>query len=221
MATIYRVVLATVILPATTAFAYSNTDPHHRFAWGENIGWTNWYEANDGADGVGFEEAFLAGYIWAENVGWINVGDGTPADGVHYANLDHTDFGVNVDANGDLFGLAWGENIGWMNFDTRDKGQQRARIDDIEWRYRGYVWGENMGWINLDDAVHYVGLWPCPGDLDGNGFRNVTDFTLFAHAYVSQAGDPNYDPLADLDGDGFVNITDFSLFAAVYGEPCP
>ena len=62
---------------------------------------------------------------------------------------------------------------------------------------------------------------PCPGDLDGDGFRNVTDFTLFTAAYGSEVGDPNYDPAADLNGDGFVNVTDFTEFAAVYGTACP
>lgn len=60
----------------------------------------------------------------------------------------------------------------------------------------------------------------CPGDLDGDGLRNATDFTLFAAAYGSQLGEPNYNPLADMDGDGFVNVSDFTLFADVYGLPC-
>jgi hypothetical protein len=66
-----------------------------------------------------------------------------------------------------------------------------------------------------------VGPPPCPGDLDGDGVRNVTDFGLFADAYGSSLGDANYNPDADLDGDGSVNVTDFSLFAAVFGVPCP
>jgi hypothetical protein len=61
----------------------------------------------------------------------------------------------------------------------------------------------------------------CPGDLNGDGFRNLTDFTMFAAAYGSQIGQPNYNPDADLNGDGFVNVTDFTLFAGFYGVPCP
>jgi hypothetical protein len=61
----------------------------------------------------------------------------------------------------------------------------------------------------------------CPGDLNGDGFRNVSDFTLFAAAYGSQLGDPNYSPAADMDGNGFINVSDFTLFAAVFGVPCP
>lgn len=62
---------------------------------------------------------------------------------------------------------------------------------------------------------------PCPGDLNGDGFRNATDLSCFATAYRSQVGDPNYNPDADLTADGFVNITDFTQFASYYGVPCP
>lgn len=61
----------------------------------------------------------------------------------------------------------------------------------------------------------------CPGDLDADGYRNVTDFTAFAGAYSSQRSDPNYNPAADLDGDGYVNVTDFTVFAGYYLVPCP
>jgi hypothetical protein len=60
----------------------------------------------------------------------------------------------------------------------------------------------------------------CPGDLNGDGYRNATDFTLFAMAYGSHLGDPNYNPAADLNGDGYVNVSDFTLFASHYGQPC-
>jgi hypothetical protein len=62
---------------------------------------------------------------------------------------------------------------------------------------------------------------PCPGDLDGDGVRDLTDFTLFAAAYGSVVGDANYNLCADLDGDGVVDLTDFGLFAAGYGVACP
>jgi hypothetical protein len=62
---------------------------------------------------------------------------------------------------------------------------------------------------------------PCPGDLDGDGVRDLTDFALFAAAYGSVVGAANYNLCADLDGDGVVDLTDFGLFAAGYGVPCP
>ncbi len=149
------ILLASCVL-ITPVLAQSNIDPDHKFAWGENIGWTNWRDADDAAQGVVVNDSFLAGYIWAENVGWINVGNG-PLDGETYANIDDTDFGVNVDiGTGYLSGYGWAENVGWVDFDTSSLGSDRARFDTVEGRFRGYVWGENVGWVNLDDATHFV-----------------------------------------------------------------
>ena len=121
-----RVSLMLVVSLASVgrAAAQSNIDPAHKYAWGENIGWTNWRDANGGVDGVlvdGINQC-LSGYIWCENAGWLDVGDG----GCPYGNTTGLDFGVNIDANGDLFGYAWGENIGWVNFDTRTHAPDQA-----------------------------------------------------------------------------------------------
>jgi hypothetical protein len=72
----------------------------------------------------------------------------------------------------------------------------------------------------VDMAYHHPGP-ACFGDLNGDGYRNVSDFTLFAGAYGSHIGDVDYNPDADLNGNGFVNATDFTLFAGFYGVPCP
>jgi len=160
--------------------AQSNIDPTDKYAWGENVGWTNWRDADGGAAGVVAGDHFLSGYIWGENVGWINVGDGTPGDDCGglpcYANLDDTDFGVNVDADGTLFGYAWGENIGWINFDTSTLGGDRALFDRCQRQFFGYAWGENVGWINLEDPTHFVALEPCGcTDCNTNGVPDDCD----------------------------------------------
>jgi hypothetical protein len=61
----------------------------------------------------------------------------------------------------------------------------------------------------------------CPGDINADGFRNVTDFTLFAGAFGTERSEPAYDAGADLNGDGFINVTDFTQFAGNYGTACP
>ncbi|MGE3165413.1 MAG: hypothetical protein AB7O52_10950 [Planctomycetota bacterium] len=153
-----------VLLPAVFAgagvSAQSNIEPANSFAWGENVGWTNWQEANGGLDGVRVEATFLGGFVWCENAGWLNLGDGTPGAGTSYANVNGTDFGVNIAPDGTLDGFGWGENIGWVNFDTSSLGANRARFDAVASRFRGYAWGENVGWINLDDATSFVGVIP-------------------------------------------------------------
>lgn len=68
-----------------------------------------------------------------------------------------------------------------------------------------------------------VGCCQCPGDLaiPCDGYVNVTDFTVFASAYNSSVGTPNYNRCADLNDDDYVNITDFTAFASYYLQPCP
>ncbi len=158
----YTVAVATVLVGVMVS-GVTNVDSTFKYGWGENIGWTNWRDANGGADGVHHHGSFLSGYIWGENVGFINLGDGTPGGGNAYANVNGADFGVNVLGGGNLSGLGWGENIGWINFDTAaalGPFTQQARFDAAANRFRGYAWGENVGWINLDDATNYVGVLP-------------------------------------------------------------
>jgi hypothetical protein len=214
MRTLHLTALAALVV-SQAAVAQVEIDPAHRFAWGENTGWTNWRDAGDPAasQGVRVHASFLSGFVWGENVGWIHVGSGTPADGVRYSNLDASDFGVNVDGNGDLFGLAWGENIGWIQFDTRSKGEQRARFDRAARRFRGFVWGENVGWINLDDPEQFVGTLPdgtlvvfVRGDANASGDIDISDaihtlgclFLGSACTECPDAGDANDDGDYDL-----------------------
>ncbi len=206
-------------------FGQTNIDPAHKFAWQENCGWLNWRDADTGAAGVFAGIDFLSGYVWAENLGWINVGDGTPVaacDGIPcYGNLDGTDFGVNVDADGALFGLAWGENVGWINFDTRaalGPYQQEARLDLCANTLAGYVWGENIGWINLDHATHFVGLGPdcAPGDVACDGVFGLSDYSAFEA--VLMGPDVLVDcPVFDADADGDVDLWDFADYQAAFG----
>ena len=187
----------------------------HKHCWGENIGFMNWADANDGDQAVKVSQTYLAGNIWGENVGWINVGD-TPADGGTYKNDTGEDHGVNIDPNGDLWGYAWGENVGWINFNTRDAltphGQQ-ARFDGV--RFRGFAWGENVGWINLDDDEVYVAIeGACLADCDGDGQLNILDFVCFQNLFQSGSLE------ADCNGDGQLNILDFVCFQNLFQSGC-
>jgi hypothetical protein len=218
-------------MAAGTVRAQTNIDPAQKFAWGENIGWTNWHDAGDpdGAQGVRVADTFLSGFIWAENAGWINLGDGTPANGVHYANVNGTDFGVNRDPNTDeFFGYAWGENVGWLNFDggALANPPNPARIDVSNCTLAGFVWAENCGWLNLDDANAYVALEAavCTGGVLGDlncdgivGFDDINPFVLAISdpaAYVATY--PDCDILnGDCNGDGFVDFDDINAFVVL------
>lgn len=180
-----------LLLSVSSAAGQSNIAQVHKYAWGENIGWTNWRDANDALDGVVVGEEFLSGYIWCENVGWVNVGNGNGP----YGNNDDTDFGVNIEPSGDLNGYAWGENIGWVNFDTSSVAPDQARYDFDAGRFRGYAWGENVGWINLDDEVHYVATCrassqpepdPAPDPSD-SGFGTKNRYLTFVAGDAGQS----------------------------------
>ncbi|MEM7166737.1 MAG: hypothetical protein AAF581_14820 [Planctomycetota bacterium] len=159
--------LLSFVLGSQPVSAQSNIDPADKFGWGENIGWTNWFDANGGVDGVFVDSTFLSGFVWCENVGWLNLGDGTPGGGTSYANVNGSDFGVNIATDGTLSGFGWGENIGWVNFDTTSLGSSRARFDAPAGRFRGFAWGENVGWISLDDSTSFVGVdLPAPANDD-------------------------------------------------------
>lgn len=60
---------------------------------------------------------------------------------------------------------------------------------------------------------------PCPGDLNGDGIVDDSDFALFAAAYnLLDCNDSQMPPgcPADLNHDGFVDDADFVLFANAY-----
>jgi len=56
----------------------------------------------------------------------------------------------------------------------------------------------------------------CPGDANGDGVVNVTDFLLVLANWGAGPFEP---PGADTNGDGVVNVTDFLLVLAGWG-PC-
>ncbi len=203
---------------AGALLAQSNIDDTvpNKHAWGENIGWTNWHDADGGNDGVFIGSFVMSGFIWGENIGWINVGDDTPTIPPYYANVDGSDFGVNIDPNGDLHGLAWGENIGWINFDGGALAvpPQPARIEcappgELS-RLTGYVWGENVGWINLDslDVGKFVAVdvatTPIACDVNHDGEDNGGDIQLFVE-FVLTTATPDWRDICSGDVDGAAN----------------
>ncbi len=200
-----RIIVVALLIPMTVGgvlLAASNIDNAvpNKFAWCENVGWTNWRDANGGADGVNVGAYVLSGFVWGENIGWINVGDGTPGSvcsGIPcYANADGTDFGVNISPDGLLHGLAWGENIGWINFDggALATPAQPARIL-CTGRLSGYAWGENVGWINLSvvtpgQFVAVVSSFvPLLCDMNHDGVKNGIDIQSFVNRLLLGGAD--------------------------------
>lgn len=205
-----------------------NTVPD-KYAWSENAGWINWRDADGAADGVMVGNFVMRGYIWAENLGFINVGDGTPTSPPYYANANGTDFGVNIDPDGDLHGYAWGENVGWINFDggAMATPAQPARILCASLpgqplaRLTGYVWGENIGWVNLSEATagKFVAVdaasTPILCDVNQDGSKNGKDVQPFVTLLV--AGGASWRNVCAADqppANGTIDLGDVGAFVA-------
>lgn len=203
---------------AGVAVAETTVASGRKFAWGENIGWTNWRDADAGQQGARNYRTLMGGFVWGENIGWINLGSPANAVGGSYANTTGLNFGVNVDpSTGVCSGYAWGENVGWINFNTTPSvGAQGARYDWSTGRFLGYAWGENIGWINLNDANAFV--CSLPGDLNADGAVNTLDLTAFLGSF----GQPIVlGTRGDLNADGAVNTLDLTFFLGQFGKTCP
>ncbi len=210
-----------LVVPAALAQP-SNIVDGDKFSWSENCGWMNWRDAGSptSSQGVLVADTILSSFIWCENIGWINLGDGSPANGIAYANTAGDDFGVNVGLDGALTGLAWGENVGWLNFTLPETPQaQRPRLDDAGRRLRGYVWGVNIGWVNLDSGEpgKFVGVRICPADFNGDGILDPDDLSDYIGCFFALP------PCEDADGnrDGTVDPDDLSDFIGAYFTGCP
>ena len=57
----------------------------------------------------------------------------------------------------------------------------------------------------------------CKGDFDKDGDVDGSGLVIFADAFGSSSGGPDYNPVADFDGDGYVDENDLAAFAAAFG----
>jgi len=111
----------------------------NKLAFGANLGWLDW--RGDTNNGAVIGEYICSGYIYAANAGWINLGNGSPANGIRYQNNSASDFGLNVDSQGNLRGYAWGANIGWINFESWGA----PKFDLWSGRFSGHAYSANCG----------------------------------------------------------------------------
>ena len=194
-------ILAAVLgLGNSSTRAASTIDPANKHAYGANIGWIN--AQGDVANGAVIGQAFCSGHMYGANVGWIHLGDGTPVNGMAYANNSASDYGVNHDGVGNLVGYAYGANIGWINF---EQAHGKPKVDLMTGNLSGYIWGANVGWISLANAFAYVrtqtlGSGP---DVDGDG---IPDAWEYGHTNILTvlAGSGT-----DSDGDGVLDVDEY------------
>ena len=106
---------------------------------------------------------------------------------------------------------------------TTDRLLELERDDLKELKALRKAWAKAGGDFELTGGFWVVvrTIGDCPGDFNGDGQRNFTDFTVFSLAFNSAEGDPNWNPDCNLNGDGLINFTDFTNFSLVYQVPCP
>ena len=204
MKTLCLVLLAGALV-VPPSYAASTINTVNRFAYGANLGWMDW--RGDVANGAVIGAFVCSGHIYAANVGWISLGDGTPANGVRYANNSGADFGVNHDGAGNLTGRAYGANIGWLTFTNRASDGSiygGPTVNLINGRLSGFVWSANCGWISLSTAEGFVQTdsMDYGPDLDGDGIPDMWELQFAANLGVLSGS-------ADTDGDGATNAEEF------------
>ncbi len=162
--------MSVALLAGTLAARADNTgtDPAHKYAWGENVGWGNAQSADNDVTVHYYEGAggWLSGHAWGENIGWIVMGS---AGGGPYANTTSNNWGVNLAADGDLSGYAWGENVGWINFE-QTHGQ--PAIIRANGEFSGHAWGENIGWLKFKGTSPDYGVRTLAFDTQAQGTPN-------------------------------------------------
>lgn len=93
-----------------------------------------------------------------------------------------------------------------------------ARAGDYTVSTSSYYYGLQ----DVDSAVFEVEII---GDINEDGWVELTDFFLLSLAFGSSPGQPNWDPRADIapwpDGDGQVELLDFFLTSQHFGEHIP
>jgi hypothetical protein len=216
------IVLVLLAIPALTALADSSIDSTDRYAYGANIGWTNWKHDTGAPEGALIGLNFCSGDVYGANVGWIDLGDGIPANGTDYQNNSASDFGVNVTSIdltssppvATLEGYAYGANIGWINF---EQAQGKPMINLSTGEFIGHAYSANCGWINLANGVPAAlktGSLDQGLDTDGDNIPDWWELTEVDGAGMttgSQAGDlALLDDATDSDGDGTSDLDEFA-----------
>jgi len=188
------------LLVSLTAWADTTINDTNKDAYGANIGWINCQ--GDVTNGAVIGEYVCSGYLYAANAGWIHLGDGSPADGIQYANDSDTDYGVNHDGFGNLDGLAYGANIGWIAFESQ--GDPKVNLSDG--KLSGYAWSANCGWISLAGTIDAGGDFYVQTDFIESGADTDGDGITDAWEYGWAGNLDDFTATSDTDGDSKTDV---------------
>jgi hypothetical protein len=184
-----------------------NVDPLDQgfhYAYGENIGWSNFKPT--AGEGVTITDTQALGYVWSENIGWINL---SPDNG-----------GVVNDGIGHLSGWAWGENVGWISFSCRETNSCEnipygVSVDPATGIFGGYAWGENIGWITFESLSPGIVIlqtaWRdnvLPGDINDDTSANILDALIGLQICAGMRPPVVVHLLADINNDSKIGLAE-------------
>lgn len=194
-----KVLLSLWLLACSSVAAATNIESAQAHAWSGNVGWLNWRA--DDTNGAVIGEYVCSGYLYGANVGWINLGDGSPANGIRYANDSASDYGVNRMPDGRLRGYAYSANVGWIQFE--DQGNPRVGV--VTGRFSGHAYSANIGWINLGHATYFVQSENIRtgSDSDSDGLTDAWELEKTGNLTT-------FTPGGDADGDTFGDLLEYA-----------
>ncbi|MGD9781245.1 MAG: hypothetical protein AB7V14_03730 [Kiritimatiellia bacterium] len=180
---------AALWLAAAAAGAATTINTPNQYAYGANVGWLN--ARGDVTRGASIGQYFCTGYVWSANCGWIGLGNG-PTNGWRYVNESATDWGVNHDGAGNLWGYAYGANVGWIVFEQTNGC---PRIDLRTGNFSGCAWGANVGWIGLSNAQAFVetDAFATGPDTDSDGLPDAWELSHAGNLHVFSGGTNDWD----------------------------
>jgi hypothetical protein len=86
-----------------------------------------------------------------------------------------------------------------------------------------YAYGFDINKIKIEfikiDKI--IIITPLQGDINGDGKVDSEDLIIFAKAFGTKLGDPDYNEKCDLNGDGKVDAEDLLLLAQNFGTQAP
>ncbi len=190
--------VAVTALPVVPCWSASNFSAADSSSWSANVGWIDW--RHNVSSGVEIDQFVASGFIYSPNIGWLNLGSGRPINGIAYQNSTASDFGVNLDSEGNLRGYAYSANVGWINFEAIGQPQ----LDLSTGRLTGFAYGSNIGWISLSGSGYTLRV-----DFVGNG--RDSDEDGIPDAWELQHGNSlnALSRTGDIDGDGHTDLEEY------------
>jgi hypothetical protein len=176
-------------------------------------------------DGVIFDFGVNANGFWysAVDLSVFAISMAAPADGsgtyqyIFGSDFDGTTITLSTCVQSGLWGTA-APRVGTQTLVQYDDDNPTDGIHDPAFECYDYTFGvcpdplgAAIGLMNMEIGTGC----PCPGDLNADGARDISDLALFLSGFGSTDGGCD-----DINADGVTDISDLALFLSTFGIPC-